>query len=89
MSEAASPQTVPQHLKELQRSREEIEEIVEIFRLILYDRGEPCGARAIRECLDEELVRPLPSVNTIGRILRRRCLTHGRTGYYPEDFMRW
>lgn len=89
MSEAASPQTMPEHLKDLQCSREEIEAIVEIFRLILYNRGEPCGAKAIRQCLDEELVRPLPSVSTIGRILRRRCLTHGRRGYHPEDFMRW
>ena len=81
--------TVPAHLEHLRRSPEEIEEIVEIFRLELYNRGQPCGAKAIRQRLDEEVVVPLPSASTIGRILSRRCLTHGRTGYYPEDFMSW
>jgi len=55
-------------------TREEIAECVELFRWELYNRGEPCGATAIRRRLDEELVRPLPSTSTIGRILRRRGL---------------
>jgi hypothetical protein len=26
-------------------------------------------------------------VSTINRILSRNCLTHRRTGYYPEDYV--
>ncbi len=68
------------------RSPEEIEQIVVMQRLGLYNRGQSCGAKAIRESLDEHLdVRPLPSERTIGRILDRQGLTHGRTGWYEED----
>jgi len=66
-------------------SRAEIEEIVVMQRLHLYNRGIPCGAKAIRKLLDQQGVRPLPSVSTIKRILSRNCLTYGRTGFYPGD----
>lgn len=70
---------------DLYRTRDEIEEIVVMERLHLYNKGVPCGAKAIRNLLYEECVRPLPSISTIKRILSRNCLTHGRTGYYPGD----
>jgi hypothetical protein len=66
-------------------SRVEIAQIVVMERLHLYNRGIPCGAKAIRILLEQEGVRPLPSVSTIKRILSRNCLTYGRTGYYPGD----
>jgi hypothetical protein len=66
-------------------NRAEIEQIVMLERLHLYNRGVPCGAQATRNLLEQEGVRPLPSVSTIKRILSRNCLTYGRTGYYPED----
>lgn len=68
-------------------TREEIDEYVEITRLHLYNRGLPCGPKAIRKYLEEvdEVSQPLPSERTIGRILAKRCLTHGRTGYYEGD----
>jgi len=66
-------------------SRAQIEQIVVMERLHLYNRGIPCGAQAIRILLEQEEVRPLPSVSTIKRILSRNCLTYGRTGYYPGD----
>jgi hypothetical protein len=66
-------------------SSAEIEEIVVMQRLHLYNRGLPCGAKAIRNLLDQQGVRPLPSVSTIKRILSRNCLTYGRTGFYPGD----
>jgi len=66
-------------------SHAEIEEIVVMQRLHLYNRGIPCGAKAIRKLLDQQGVRPLPSVSTIKRILSGNCLTYGRTGYYPGD----
>ena len=66
-------------------SRSEIEEIVVMVRLSLYNYSPHCGAQAIRVELDRNAVRPLPSITTIKRILSRNCLTHGRTGYYPED----
>jgi hypothetical protein len=45
-----------------------------------------CGAQAIPNLLEQEGVRPFPSVSTIKRILSRNCLTYGPTGYYPEAF---
>jgi putative transposase len=70
---------------DLFRTREEIEQIVILERLHLYNKGVPYGAKAIRQLLYDECVRPLPSISTINRILSRNCLTHHRTGYYPED----
>lgn len=64
------------------RSSKEIEEIVTMVRLSLYNRGLFHGAQAIRWELDELAVRPLPSVRTINRILVRHELTHRRTGRY-------
>jgi hypothetical protein len=64
------------------RTPREIEEIVKLVRLGLYNRGEFCGAQAIRWELEEQSVRPLPSLRTINRILARNCLTHRRTGAY-------
>jgi putative transposase len=66
-------------------SKQDIEQIVVMERLHLYNRALPCGAKAIRKLMEQEGVRPLPSVSTIKRILSRNCLTYGRTGYYPGD----
>ncbi|MBW1978901.1 MAG: hypothetical protein JRI79_13190 [Deltaproteobacteria bacterium] len=66
---------------------EEIEKIVVMERLHLYNRGLYCGPQAISRVLDQKGVRPLPSISTINRILSRNCLTHPRTGYYPEDYI--
>jgi transposase InsO family protein len=53
-----------------------------MVRLSLYNKGHFCGKQAIKwEMIDME-VQPLPSLSTIGRILRRRDLTHRRTGRY-------
>jgi len=64
------------------RQREKIEEIVELVRLNLYNRGLPCGNKAVRAELEEQCVEPLPSLRTINRILDHRGLTHQRTGHY-------
>lgn len=66
------------------RSSTEIEAIVTMVRLSLYNRGLFHGAQAIRWELDELAVRPLPSVRTINRILVRHELTHRRTGRYES-----
>lgn len=66
-------------------SRTEIEQIVIMFRLHLYNRGFLYGAYAIQNLMEHENIFPLPSISTIKRILSRNCLTHRRTGYYPED----
>lgn len=67
---------------DIQRSAAEIEEIVIMVRLHLYNRGVAYGAQAIRRQLDDNIVRPLPSLSTINRILHRNGLTHRRTGHY-------
>lgn len=62
-------------------TRADLEEIVKIFRLSLYNRGLCCGAKAIRRQMHEGHVQPLPSLRTINRILSRHGLTHGRIGH--------
>jgi len=64
------------------RTPAEIEKIVEMVRLSLYNKGHFCGNQVIQwELIDME-VQPVPSLSTIGRILLRRELTHRRTGRY-------
>jgi hypothetical protein len=60
----------------------EMEQIVIMIRLHLYNRGLPCGAKAIRQQLQDDGEAPIPSLSTINRILRQNSLTHGRTGHY-------
>ena len=64
------------------RTAAEMEEIVIMIRLQLYNRGLPCGAKAIRQQLEDACETPLPSLSTVNRMLRRNALTHGRTGHY-------
>jgi len=64
------------------RTPQEIEEIVKMVRLNLYNKGLFCGAQAILWELEDLGVKPLPSLRTINRILRRNELTHRRTGKY-------
>jgi len=60
----------------------EIEEIVKMVRLNLYNQDLFCGAQAISWEMEDLGVRPLPSIRTINRILSRNDLTHRRTGKY-------
>jgi len=64
------------------RTPSEIEEIVKIIRLNLYNQGLFCGAQAIRWELEDLGTQPVPSIRTINRILNRNRLTHRRTGKY-------
>lgn len=68
------------------RSPEEVQELVKMLRLKLYNHGQPCGPRALRQKLNEHYsLKPLPSESTIARILAKNGLTHGRTGHYKSD----
>jgi transposase InsO family protein len=64
------------------RTTAEIEQIVEMVRLSLYNKDLFCGNQAIQWEMEDMEVQPLPSLSTIGRILHRRELTHRRTGRY-------
>ncbi len=64
------------------RTPAEIEAIVQLVRLELYNQARFCGAQAIRWHLADLVVHPLPALRTIGRILARHELTHRRTGRY-------
>jgi len=64
------------------RTPAKIEDIVQMVRLSLYNKGLFCGAQAIRWELEDLAAQPLPSLRTINRILNRRDLTHRRTGRY-------
>ena len=66
-----------------ERSKQEVQECVIFVRLELYNRPLPCGPKAVRErCRESYHLTPLPPERTIGRILTRNGLTHGRTGIY-------
>jgi hypothetical protein len=68
------------------RTTREIESIVMMTRLELYNQGRPCGADKIHRRLNQHYrVKPLPSKRTIARILVRNGLTHGRTGWYDGE----
>jgi transposase len=60
----------------------EIEEIVKMVRLNLYNQDLFCGAQAILWEMEDFGIKPLPSARTINRILARNELTHRRTGKY-------
>lgn len=64
------------------RTPKEVEEIVKMMRLSLYNKDQFCGAQAILWELEDLGVKPLPSLRTINRILSRSELTHRRTGKY-------
>jgi putative transposase len=64
------------------RTPSEIEEIVKMIRLNLYNKDLFCGAQAILWELEDLEVEPLPSLRTINRIISRKNLTHRRTGKY-------
>lgn len=64
------------------RTPAEVEEIVKLVRLNLYNQNLFCGAQAILWELEDLGVAPLPSLRTINRILSRNDLTHRRTGKY-------
>jgi len=64
------------------RTSSEIEEIVKVIRLSLYNKDQFCGAQAILWEMEDLCVKPLPSLRTINRILSRNELTHRRTGRY-------
>ena len=67
-------------------SPEEVKQIVVMVRLELYNRGLPCGPNVLRKRLNQrEVLRPLPSEQTIAHILARNGLTYGRTGWYEGD----
>lgn len=72
-------------MENISRSKAEIEEIVMVIRLHLYNHGLPCGPKEIRKKVDESDEEPLPSERTISRILARQGLTHKRTGWYPGE----
>jgi len=62
----------------------EIEEIVKMVRLNLYNNNMFCGAQAIYWEMQDLGVNPVPSLRTINRILNRNELTHRRTGKYES-----
>jgi hypothetical protein len=53
-----------------------------MVRLSLYNKDLFCGNQAIQWEMNDMEVQPIPSLSTIGRILRRRELTHRRIGRY-------
>jgi hypothetical protein len=68
------------------RCLQEVEAIVVHVRLQHYNRGLPCGPKAIRAYLAETLhICPLPSERSIARMLRSNGLTHRRTACYPGE----
>lgn len=75
-----------EHARSPSRSPAEVEEIVVMARLDQHNRGQPCGADALRKRLKTFYhLKPLPSARTIGQILTRHGLTESRTGQYTSE----
>lgn len=70
--------------KATNRTAEEIEEVVKLIRLNLYNKDLFYGAQAILWELEDLGIKPLPSIRTINRILSRNQLTRRRTGKYES-----
>jgi hypothetical protein len=79
----------PTHEFKWTATKKEIEELVVFERLHLYNRMLSCGPKALRQRLGKHGVKNIPSTRTIARVLSKNYLTHGRTGYYPEDYREW
>ena len=73
-------------MENITRSKTEIEEVIAMIRLNLYNHGLSCGPKEIRKILIEYHLRPLLSERSISRVLVQKGLTHKRTGWYPEDY---
>lgn len=58
-------------------TREDIEAIVGLERLDLFNHLKPCGAKALRQHLITLEIKNVPSASTIGRILKKQDLTNG------------
>jgi hypothetical protein len=67
------------------RTNHRTEEVVKLVRLELYNQAVCCEAQAIQRRMEELEERVILSARTIGRILARHGLTHGRTGIYPGE----
>ncbi len=68
----------------------DMEEQAAWVRIDLYNRGRPCGARAVWNHLCETHPgAPVPSVRRIGRLLTLYGLTHGRLGWYDGEDLEW
>jgi transposase len=70
----------PGRRRPVNRSPQELEDLVLTLRVELKDRSDlgEFGARAIRDALKARGLLPLPSVRTVGRILERRGALDGR-----------
>ena len=67
-------------------SLDDLEQIVIMIRLELYNRGVACGSKAIRTQMGESYgIRPLPSQRVIARMLAANELTHGQIGWCDGD----
>lgn len=66
--------------------REELEQMIVSERLYLYNRNMQCGAKALKNRLEQWGIENVPALSTINKILHKNCLTNNRTGYYPGDY---
>ena len=57
----------------------QIDDIIEMGRLHLYNQGVPCGPASILVYLAERECHPLPSEYRIKKVLRERNLIYGWT----------
>lgn len=68
-------------------SGKDLENAIVFERLHLYNQCKPCGAVALQKHLRCFGLEQIPSASKINRILEKHCLTNGRTGFYPEDYL--
>ena len=64
----------------------QLEAVVKLERLDLYNQEKPFGAKAVRRHLEGIGIKNLPSERTIGRILEKQGLTCKTAKKDPGDF---
>jgi hypothetical protein len=66
-------------------TREEMETVIKLERLELYNHVKPCGAKAPWRHLLGLGILNLPSIRTIGRIMDKQGLINESAGQYSRD----
>lgn len=66
-------------------TREQMEGVIKLERLELYNHEKPCGAKALRCHLQGLGIQNLPSISSIGRIMGKQNLINESAIYYSLD----
>ena len=67
-------------------TREQMESVIKLERLELYNHEKPCGAKTLWLHLQSLEIRNLPSISTIGRMMGKQGLINESASYYSREY---